>query len=795
MDQQDLVKQKQEEIAFKNKLSNFVIEDWDSLKQQGFEQRDHVSVEQKNAFAGWDFMEQDLKEARKEVKPAVMTSFSIATPEEYSMMSAAAKSKYKKDMKAYKKMLEAQKKKALAEKKKAEAERKKALAAQKKAEKTAKEERARLQKIKAEAEKQLQQKQLTFLKKDPVCASLLKQFSEAKTREAQEAIGEMLLLTMAKTLMDSREFSEDLAVKYGEQELEGLAYGAKTTEDKKEKDRIRDLKDELFTNAVIQNVLRPLLPKMLKKSAGLSSFAGAMDKKTKNRAAKENDKWLAKKAYELTKADSLIQVMPEQEIEEKNQSMNLYSGLSEKQWKESGGCTYRKIVPAAEAERLVEKSHGFLCAVKVKTAPGVEPSRELREIRPSLPETMNIKGKDVKVRKGFNLLIKSYITMVTNPDGSLKTDKDTQRIVDAFDTLTMEFGDYAKDQREVEKAKKILNETFGPVMQELLQAEYKKKGKHETKENVSAEVAGLCDDFLYLAANLGEALFAMEISLGSCMTNARNLMNVDVNKMFDHLRTLKIKERKTGEDGKEIMVERAPTEEEIATAFQDSYADLEKMSQSLKQVRELEIDGKEVPILNACSANGDFYAKMGKVAKGERKFVRYQAEDYTLAQPEKVRQYLLKNIDLLSQGENVSPEELDKYKKKLNDMSFSPTKPFESREESKEINDLCEIAGKFTKFPYHVAAHISEDAEDGLVTIEGFAAENTQYVVEPFTMHSSIGQYRGESNETNLGNDTEVRNKSFINYYNADAPFGSNVLDTLKTYMKQVLIKGGFNKA
>ncbi len=276
-------------------VSDWQVEDWETLQQQGLQKNEEIA-EQANILDEAQFMKADMNVLEKDVKKsgvktAPMREMTVVTQEEYQLMNAAAKSKYKKDMKRWKKQLEAERKKELAERKRAE--------------KRAKEAQKQQQRQKEAAEQRLQQDRMDYLMQHPVCSSMIRQFSEAKKKDAKKAIGEMLMQTMAKVLLESEEYGPDIAKQYAEDDYEGLAYsyqmaiaeqGTEADQEllkgfEQQQKRFRRVQEEVVLNKVIRNVIAPSLPAALKKNSILRDCAAAINKKADESFHRERENW------------------------------------------------------------------------------------------------------------------------------------------------------------------------------------------------------------------------------------------------------------------------------------------------------------------------------------------------------------------------------------------------------------------------------------------------------------------------------------------------------------------------
>ena len=308
---------------------------------------------------------------------------------------------------------------------------------------------------------------------------------------------------------------------------------------------------------------------------------------------------------------SLIDIVSDEEIKSLQNKDQLYSALSGDQWKEKGGATYKKIMEKTEANRIVQKSKGFLTAVKVEGEQG----KGYMELKPSLPETVKVKGGVVNLRETWNLLMKTYITLITNEDGSLKYDDKTREIVSRFTAITSMYGSVGCKKKVCER---YLKETFVPAMKNILVDNYPKKGFKKADEKATKRADEISKGLILLIENLeGKQLLPNEMDVETHLNSLSDLDKTSDEEMTAHLRKFKIKVPKVV-DGKKVIEERYPTEEEISKAISGLREDVAKTAQGLKKVRDLDIDSKVVPIPNTCSGNANFYRRLKNLHTGQK---------------------------------------------------------------------------------------------------------------------------------------------------------------------------------
>lgn len=516
----------------------------------------------------------------------------------------------------------------------------------------------------------------------------------------------------------------------------------------------------------------------------LTEYLGAMEEKHKK--AHLAYEALKEEAQKESMQQGYLPVYPEKELEEKKKTDENFEALSDKQWKESGGATYQKVMTEKDAMRIAQKSRGFLVAKK-------HAKKGLRVLRPTLPETAEIAGQKVAVRKSYNLFLKAYITLMTNEDGSLKSEAAEEGgICEQFDYITSTL--FSEDDKAAgkRKAEGYLNTSFLPVFKRILEEKYvmqnaSEEEKERAREKAGLEAAEAVKAILAIATNLDDEMFsANEFSMRSQIKNCNRFLDADPQRLREFLSELPIKET-VMENGMEVIKERKPTEQEIEKVLSDFRNDTKKLMENLKQIRNMDAFDQEIPIPNTCSGNMRFMNAMHKLILGKAgSSPAHRFSNYVLEHPEKARLYLLKNLELFSDTMNFTETTREMYRETLKKLSFQENEAFKSEADNDKIRALCNIADKYYTFAFHVAANISEDQEDGLITVEGMAATTDQFMEEPFTMSSLIGQYYGENKINQNG---ELNAEGFSKFNGISVPFLSGPVAAMKSKLKNMLTK------
>ncbi len=504
-------------------------------------------------------------------------------------------------------------------------------------------------------------------------------------------------------------------------------------------------------------------------------------------------------AEKQSKETNMVPVLSDQEYEEKKNTEG-FEGMSESQYQSWGGATTEKVVSATEADRIVKESKGFLTAVKVKEQEG------MYLLKPSLPATAEIEGKQIALRKSYNLFMKSYMILATNEDGSFKKEAgEKDGICDQFDFITSvvngeKFGGFGSREeneqnyaRVVAQAKGYLQNSFMPVIKKLLEEDYVRpdatqKQREIAMERAGTEAAEVCDAILLMVQNANAPLISdQEVSMKKKAAECSYLMDTKPEKLKEILSGFALREIKI-EDGKETVTSRPPTSEEMEEVIAELKQDVLHTYEGLKQVRNMDHKGEQIPIPNTCSANTAFTRVMKKLSGQEaRPQLAHNFQTYAMTNPEKVRLYIKKNLYLLADAVGMSKKGIEDAKKELDQISFQKDETFTPDHLTPAAQKLLNITQKLNSFEYHVAANICTDPQEGLITVEGMAATSYEYMVSPFTMNPYIGHYYGKTEGPAQG--TSTSKEGFTQFNNTYSPYASNVKSALKTRLKLFLMK------
>ena len=489
-----------------------------------------------------------------------------------------------------------------------------------------------------------------------------------------------------------------------------------------------------------------------------------------------------KEADRLSKQNSAVPLVSESVYKDIENSEDLPYAASEKQWEQLGGTTFKKIMAKEDADRIVKNSKGFLTAVKADGG--------FMEIKPSLPEEAMVKGKKVHLRKAWNLIIKSALTLLTNEDGSFKTDKKAIDISKLFADLMVMYKESDRGRAGIEEG---LMQEFVPVMEQILKKNYEDKGVIKTQEEANQEAKDLCHEFMHfldVQYENSESGLLPEGMLDDYVELIGNLNDADDELMEKYLKGYKFRETQIVKkivDGKEVservIVETEATDEEIKAAVASIRKDVQIMNGKVKQVRDLDIDSKVVPIPHTCTANANFYKQLQTICTGESDFLGTQTKYNFEKNPKKLYDFMKKNLYLLNDAFDGDPERngsVNDLKLKADTEGLTP----EELQDEAIVKRLCEYATHcFSKYEQHFGVVVPGAEEDGLITIESFAAAPDQFIVDPFTMDAGIGQYKGQLDKSKRVTNTE----GFEKFYTNNQMLFTDRVYLLKTYLNRGL--------
>jgi hypothetical protein len=139
------------------------------------------------------------------------------------------------------------------------------------------------------------------------------------------------------------------------------------------------------------------------------------------------------------------------------------------------------------------------------------------------------------------------------------------------------------------------------------------------------------------------------------------------------------------------------------------------------------------------------------------------------------------------QSEGFSEDKINRLKNRLDALKFEENMNYTMDKLPESVEELCNIASMFNKFgSYHAAANICMGPNDGIVTVEGKAAANSEYMGSPFTMKPYVGVYYGETKV--ILKDKIVSVEGFSELNNSYSPYSYDIKSSLKARLKRYLL-------
>ena len=442
-------------------------------------------------------------------------------------------------------------------------------------------------------------------------------------------------------------------------------------------------------------------------------------------------------------------------------------GISEQIVKEYGMASFHQILTEEQAKLVVLSSRGLLFAKPVEGHPG------LAELRPTLPEMVEEEGREEKValRKPYKQFMKVIAASLIDANGALKAD--------AQQTMEKLWGFFMEEHSMVERldtfredARNMLDDTFGAVLEELYPEEAQ-------REEVKHKIA---DMFPYLERRdkaggyYSSGVFnreSLEDVLNGFVSSVRKLYPGTEGQTREQARDARLQEEREKMQGKS----EAEINERL-NAVGKMFEDTDEALAELRKLREMDEDDPEIPLINACSANAQAYNAFGSTFLDETHHrLEFATRSHEMRYPNRCLSFLRRKYTPASgQPEPGSQEEqilkdITVMEQKFRGYEDLPeAERLKMQEEYKnEFERLGTLLQPYIKYDYHEAGNAGTMGDGTAITVEAFAAETTQFVVSPLTMHSAVGLYRQGQ-------------KGMTGYYQEDNPLPADA--EMESYIK-----------
>lgn len=442
---------------------------------------------------------------------------------------------------------------------------------------------------------------------------------------------------------------------------------------------------------------------------------------------------------------------------------NIVPNASEQVQQQYGNALTKRVVPIEEGTKYVHASKGLLYLKPV--------GEGLVEVRPTIPKEIMIDGKNYPMRKDYLTFIRVISKGLFDDQGNMREDART-----LSGDINYYFGPYIISTRFSDKDA-LRNSLEAGFTEELMDEIKKELGGDEQAEEFKARMKEYFIKTSYGSSSDGRTgdvggigMIPREIleSVENLVVNRQYLLHTVAN-----ITSVKDKLRQDGASEKEI--------DEYIAGINKMLSDSNASVEEFVALRDLPLDGEEVPLPQACSANAKFYERMTMLVNNGETLgnLRYDIEVYFQDKPDEVFANMEAEIaKRKAAGIDTKDFEKDYERMKLecegNTISGFP--PFSSN----SIGLIKQYLTERLKYVEHYAGLVGNIGEDEL-TVEMFAPETTVFAVSPFSTHCATGKYRKGL-------------EGMEGYYNADKGIASEekdiVLGRVNSHLKRSNVPG-----
>lgn len=489
----------------------------------------------------------------------------------------------------------------------------------------------------------------------------------------------------------------------------------------------------------------------------------------------------------------------EEQAKERTMHSGIVSGVSAEDWARHGGASEHYTLPASQAYKIVESSKGFLYAKPV--------SNGLCELRPTLPETVEINNEKIPLRRCYTLFVKAMMWGVFDENGELKQGEPGE--ISFADDVSYCLSSSSGLQSLQYNLKRLLGGPLEEILggdarqvEETLQQIHKLMTTSSEMTFPPNEIMRAFAESIYRLESAGDgATLAVQFDSFRKELEKRNTPPEEIEKIMAAQknpalvkRVWRMKESFLGE-GMEGHLTKEQSEE--IQAVYSLYADLDTAMREMMAIRNMDPDSPDVPLPNACSAHASFIAGIRKDwFKDDAPQFLYEVGNHLVAHPLEHIDYCLKHLDHLGSTGDKKADILKKVgamSQRLRTLQEQGKTPILTPEEQSYLSNLTITGGDApSKYIYHEMANLGKTKAGMSITSEGFAAETKQYMVSPFSRKHSVGLYRGSDEYIPMGN--RIINSGAVAYYNHDNPLPEEkdiLLADLKLKMCQNKLPGG----
>ena len=271
--------------------------------------------------------------------------------------------------------------------------------------------------------------------------------------------------------------------------------------------------------------------------------------------------------------------------------------VSRKEFEENGGVAKHRYVTVAEANKIIEDTHGFIAAKKVQGKQGIV------ELVPSLPEyTTCYKGKEseerIPLRKTMKVMFKTMAHLLVDGKGKIRKDigeYNDKSIAFWLDNLLITSLD---DSDAMDELKEFMRDIFKPEMEKILQKDYKAKSVKEYKKKARNDAEAFCNNYLKLIGGTVQDTFRKFTSDQTFENFVNQSIAIKNIKADDVMKNAAF--QKLTIDGRPI------TKKEVEDALKEFNKESDANVAEFAQISNMDIDSVEVPGFGACDEYAAF---------------------------------------------------------------------------------------------------------------------------------------------------------------------------------------------
>lgn len=392
------------------------------------------------------------------------------------------------------------------------------------------------------------------------------------------------------------------------------------------------------------------------------------------------------------------------------------------QW---GGSTRHKYMAASDAVKIEKKSGGYIAAVPCK-------HKGMMELRPSLPQKVKVNGKEVELRRTYNYVLKALHMAILKKDGTFC--ENAPEIAEKLDCIFMDSMSNTFNEQIV---KETMTTYILPEMKKSLMLQYRNKGKQINRKTVTNEANRIISDWITVQKASKHAFLAEnEIQISKSVQSLFKAQKGDFGNWEPAARAF-------GATDQEIKELRACKNKELQTAVS-----------RMKQIRDMDPEGKETPIQCACSAHAGFIqtCKLNYENKLVGKLVYYYHDDLLKNDPKMALEFMLKDFKSFAaqreRGKKILddlPEREKRYRRYLEKLNRG------EKLTKEEFKDYYSFVIEYNGADYHAAGKVLSDTDRNgkpvCYTTEAAAKAPWETFSIPFMMDGFIGEYKAANKQ------------------------------------------------